>query len=160
MEKNKTPEIKNTKGLVSHVYKLHGFISTSINSDSSVEEVIGSFVHKPSLGGIFLVDSELRFVGLITRIDLLQWAHIKATGGKGRHEIPISEFYRIADARKVKDLANTYTRRLSVKEEDTLQVALDRMLDYKQDVIPVLDNEGRILGDLSLSEVLWLVRYC
>jgi CBS domain-containing protein len=47
------------------------------------------------------------------------------------------------------------TQILSVKESDTLQAALDKMLDYKQDIIPVVDDEGRILGDLGLSEVLW-----
>jgi CBS domain-containing protein len=141
--------------MVSDVFNLHGCISISINSDSSVEEVIGSFVRKPSLGGIFLVDSKLRFVGLITRTDLLKWAHIKLVGGKGRHEIAVSELFRIADARRAKELMTPDTQILSVKESDTLQAALDKMLDYKQDIIPVVDDEGRILGDLGLSEVLW-----
>jgi CBS domain pair. len=146
---------KNQCLLVSDVYKLHECISTSIYADSPVDEVLGSFMHNPSLCGIFLVDSKLQFVGLIMRIDLLRWAHIRIAGGKGRHEIVLSEFYRIADARKAKDLVAPDTQKLSVKEGDTLQIALDKMLDYEQDVIPVLDEEGRILGDLSLSEVLW-----
>jgi len=141
--------------LVSDVYKVHGSISISINSDSSVVEVIASFARKPSLGGIFLVDLKLRFVGLITRTDLLKWAHIKLLGGKGRHEIVVSELFRISDARMAIELMNPDTRILSVKESDTLQAALDKMLDYKQDIIPVIDDEGRILGDLGLSEVLW-----
>ncbi|AII60205.1 hypothetical protein X793_03885 [Dehalococcoides mccartyi CG4] len=140
---------------VSEVYKVHGSISISINSDSSVGEVIASFARKPSLGGIFLVDLELRFVGLITRVDLLKWAHIKLTGGKGRQEIAVSELFRIADARRAKELMTPDTQMLSVKESDTLYAALDKMLDYKQDIIPVVDDEGRILGDLGLSEVLW-----
>jgi hypothetical protein len=28
------------------------------------------------------------------------------------------------------------------------------MVDHEEDIIPVLDGEGRIIGDLSLSEVL------
>jgi len=107
------------------------------------------------LGGIFLVDSKLRFAGLIMRIDLLRWAHIRIAGGKGRHEIVLSEFYRIADARKAKDLVAPDTQMLSAKEGDTLQAALDKMLDYEQDEIPVVDDEGKIVGDLGLSEVLW-----
>jgi CBS domain-containing protein len=146
---------QNPSLLVSDVYKLHGNTSVSINSDASVGEIIASFVRNPSLGGIFLVDSQLRYVGLITRIDLMRWAHIKLTGGKGRHEINVSEFFRIADARKAEELVGYNTHLLSVKEDDTLQAALDKMLDYEHDVIPVLDNENRIIGDLGLSEVLW-----
>jgi CBS domain-containing protein len=140
---------------VSEVYKLHGSVSASINVDSSVQEVIGSFVRQPSIRGIFLVDTKLRYVGMISRIDLLRWAHLKLAGGKGRTEISISDVYRISDARKASDLTGSILRMPSVKESDTLQTALDRMLDSEEDVIPVLDSEGRILGDLGLSEVLW-----
>jgi CBS domain-containing protein len=140
---------------VSEVYKLHGGVSVSINVDSSAEEVIGSFVRQPSIRGIFLVDSKLRYVGMVSRIDLLRWSHIKLAGGKGRREITISNFFRIADARKAGDLTGSNLLTLSVKESDTLQTALDKMLDSEEDVIPVLDSEGRILGDLGLSEVLW-----
>jgi len=141
--------------LVSEVYKLHGSVSVSINVDSSLEEVIGWFVRVPSLRGIFLVDSKLRFVGMVSRIDLLRWAHLKLAGGKGRYEISISDVFRISDARKASDLNGGTPRTPSVKESDTLQSALDKMLDYEEDIIPVLDSEGRILGDLGLSEVLW-----
>ena len=140
---------------VSEVYKLHGSVSASINLDSSVEEIIGSFIRQPSVRGIFLVDSKLRYVGMISRIDLLRWAHIKLAGGKGRREIAISEFFRITDARKASDLTGSILRSPSVKENDTLQTALDKMLDSEEDVIPVLDNDHRVLGDLGLSEVLW-----
>ena len=66
----------------------------------------------------------------------------------------ISDFYRIVDARKAKDLVSTDPQGLVVKETDTLQTALDKMLDFEEDVLPVVDNERRILGDLRLSEVL------
>jgi hypothetical protein len=100
--------------MVSDVFNLHGCISISINSDSSVEEVIGSFVRKPSLGGIFLVDSKLRFVGLITRTDRLKWAHIKLVGGKGRHEIAVSNYFVSRSCRAKTDdprYSNTISKR-------------------------------------------------
>jgi CBS-domain-containing membrane protein len=140
---------------VSEVYKLHGSVSVSIKTDSSVTEIIGEFVRKPSIRGIFLVNSKLRYAGIVSRTDLLRWAHLKLAGGKGRSEISISDFFRISGARKASDLTGGIPRTPSVKENDTLQTALDKMLDYKEDVIPVLDSEGRILGDLGLSEVLW-----
>lgn len=145
------------KPLVADIYKLHGSASVSMPADSSLEDVIGTLVREPLLRGIFLVDSKQEFVGMVTRVDLIRWAHLNLTGGKERHEIPISEFFRIVDARKAKDLASGDPQVLSVRERDSLQSALDKMLDYEEDVIAVLDNEGRVLGDLRLSEVLWWV---
>jgi len=46
---------------------------------------------------------------------------------------------------------------MSVQESDTLQAALEKMLDDEEDVLPVVDADGKILGDLRLSEVLWWV---
>ena len=43
---------------------------------------------------------------------------------------------------------------IKVKEIDTLRSALDLMLKFEKDIIPVVDDRGAILGDLSLSEVL------
>ncbi len=145
------------KTLVAEVYKLHGTASVSMPADSPLKDVIGTLVREPSLRGIFLVDSKLRFVGMVTRIDLLRWAHLKLSGGKGRHEIPISEFFRIVDARSARDLASGDPQMLSVRENDTLQAALDKMLDYEEDIVAVLDSERRVLGDLRLSEILWWV---
>jgi CBS domain-containing protein len=145
------------KTLVAEIYKLHGNATVSMPADSSLEDVIGTVAREPSVSGILLVDSKQRFVGMITRVDLLRWAHLKLTGGKGRHEIPVSEFFRIVDARKARDLVSGAPQMLSVRESDTLQVALDKMLDHEEDVIPVLDSEGRVLGNLCLSEILWWV---
>ena len=139
---------------VEEVYRIHGTATDSIPEDTSLEHIIGRFAREPGLRGVFLVDSRQRFSGVITRADLLKWAHFQLFGGKGRHDMVISDFYRIVDARKAKDLVSTDPQGLVVKEIDTLQTALDKMLDFEEDVLPVVDNERRILGDLRLSEVL------
>ena len=139
---------------VEEVYRIHGTASVSVPEDVSLEYVITRFAREPGVQGIFLIDTNARFVGLITRNDLMKWAHIRLFGGKGRHDITVSELFRLADAVKAKDLFRGDQSELSVKETDTLQTALDKMLDYEEDVLPVLDGELKILGDLRLSEVL------
>lgn len=139
---------------VEEVYRIHGTASVSVREDVSLEYVITRFAREPGVRGIFLIDADERFVGLITRNDLMKWAHVQLFGGKGRDEITVSEIFRLVDAAKAKDLFRGEPRELSVNESDTLQSALDKMLDYEEDVLPVVDNERRILGDLRLSEVL------
>lgn len=140
---------------VSEVHRLHSITSAIMPEDSPLEDIITRFTKEPGVRGVFLVDSQRRFTGLVTRIDLLRWAHLQLFGGKGRHEITVSEFYRIVDAKKAMDLCNSTQKALSVKESDSLQEALDKMLDHEEDVLPVLDSQGEIVGDLRLSEVLW-----
>jgi CBS-domain-containing membrane protein len=139
---------------VADVYKLHGNASITVAEDVSLEYILTYLGHEQGIRGIFLVDSKKKFSGVITSADIRNWAHIKLFGGKGRHEIRISDFYRIANAEKARDLVRGDYRSLGVRETDNLQTALDRMLDSEEDIIPVLDREGHILGDLRLSEVL------
>jgi len=139
---------------VEEVYRLHGTATDTIPEDTSLEHIISRFAHEPGLRGVFLIDARQRFSGVITRADLMKWAHFQLFGGKGRHDIAISDFFRIVDAKKAKDLVSGDPKAITVKGTDTLQTALDKMLDHEEDVLPVVDNERRILGDLRLSEVL------
>jgi CBS domain-containing protein len=43
---------------------------------------------------------------------------------------------------------------LGVREDDTLYTVLDRIISFGEDIIPVVDGRGRVLGDVTLSEVL------
>jgi CBS domain-containing protein len=139
---------------VGDVYKLHGTASIAVSEDVSLDYVLAYLGHEQHIRGVFLVNAEKKFKGVVTGNDIRRWAHIELFGGQGRHEIHLSDFYRIADAKKAGDLARGDYRSLGVSETDSLQTALDQMLNYEEDIIPVLDSEGRILGDLRLSEVL------
>lgn len=145
------------KALVAEIYRLHGTASMTLPADSPLDDVINAFVRHPSSRGIFLVDSSQRFVCMVTRTDLLRWAHLQVTRGKGMRQTPIADFFRLIDAKKGKDLACRGQQAVSVKASDTLETALNKMLDYEEDLLPVVDNDGRVIGDLRLSEVLWWV---
>ena len=57
-------------------------------------------------------------------------------------------------AKKAKDFARGNGHSLGVKEGDSLQTALEKMLDLEENVLPVIDSQGKIIGDLRLSEIL------
>ena len=88
------------------------------------------------------------------RATLMKWAHFHLFGGKGRRDVFVSELFRIVDGREGKDLLRGHEGGLAVRENDTLQTALEKMLDYQEDILPVLDSSDRVVGDLRLSEVL------
>lgn len=139
---------------VGEIYGLHGGAYEVVSSNVALEEVISTFACKPAIRAVFLVDSGKGYAGVFSRLDLLRWVHIQIYGGKGRSEIRIADFYRLASAKVAKDLLSRDMSRFSVRETDSLQTALDLMLDYQQDIIPVVDNDKRVIGDLRLSEIL------
>jgi len=139
---------------VKEVYHLHGKSSLTIPVDAALDYVVALLGHEPHLQGIFMVDSNQRFVGMISRFDLLRWTQAQIYGGGEKKEKRIDEFIRLLNAKKVKDIEIHNTSSFSVRENDTIQAALDLMISYEKDIIPVLDSEGHIIGDLSLSELL------
>ena len=139
---------------VGEVYRIHGTATDIVRDDTPLEKVIERFAKEPGLRGVFVIDSGKQFSGVVTRSDLIRWTHYSLFGGRGRQDISISDFYRVVDAVRVKDLMNPGMKALAVKETDSLQTALDKMLDYEADLLPVVDNDYRVLGDLRISEVL------
>jgi len=118
-----------------------------------MKDVVSRFASDSSLRGIFLVDSRHRFAGVITRADLLKWSIIRLLRGK-IDIVSAAEAQRLVFATKAKDLRREDWVLLGVREDDSLQTALNQMIDSEEGIIPVLDSKGKILGDLSLSEVL------
>jgi CBS-domain-containing membrane protein len=143
--------------LVSDVHKYLGTKMKTLPADAVLEEAIRLFASETTLNGICLLDSSQAYAGMVTGMDLLKWAHSQLTAGHGIHGTSLSEYYRIIDARRVKDLLSGAGRDYYVRENDTIQTALDKMINIEENIIPVLDAGGKIMGDLRLSEVLWFI---
>jgi len=139
---------------VKEVYRLYGKASITVPESVTLDYVVAMLGHEPRLQGVFMVDSNQRLVGMISRFDLLRWTQAHFCGGENQTDTRINDFIRLLNARKVKDIETDNTGSFSVKENDTIQAALDLMIRYGKDIIPVLDGEGRVIGDLSLSELL------
>jgi CBS domain-containing protein len=140
--------------LVRELRRTRSVAAYSISEDTPVVEVINRYKHDPRLRGIILIDSNKRFSGIISRRDLLQWARYKLFGGEKRRSISAWDIFRIAEAMKAKELVSTNQRSLAVNETDNLQTVIDKMFDHHIGVLPVVDGEGRILGDITVSDVL------
>jgi CBS-domain-containing membrane protein len=139
--------------LVKEVYQLHGTASITIAEEIRLEDIIYRFANEPGIRGVFLIDEEQRFTGIVSRMAIMKWAEFQLFGKlkKGLHA---SEVTRLVDEVKAKHLARGDWRSLGVKEWDTLEKAFNQMMTYGEDVLPVLDDDGKIIGDLILSEVL------
>jgi len=153
---------RSKKLLVQDVYDPNKMHSLVVDEDELVEKVIKAFAEQPSLRGIFVVDKEKAFKGVITRRDLLNWARIQLGIGVDRREISraarmsevIGELIRYAYASTAKELVRQYSYRVYVKPEDSIISALNIMFLSDLIDIPVIDGQGKIIGDLKLNEIL------
>jgi len=140
--------------LVEELYHLSEPASLSVPEGTPLQEVVARLAQEPDLRAIFLVDSQERFAGTIRRADLLKWLYFQLFGRLGVEKGSTGEIIHLAFATKAKDLARGDWRYFGVKVSDTIQDALERMIAYGDAIIPVLDNEGKVLGDLRVTEIL------
>lgn len=129
-------------------------LSVTVPETETLENVIVKFAADARLRGVFLMDSKKRFAGVITRSDLLRWAALKLRRGHDIEELTAGHILTLVTATRARDLAKGDWLTLGVKLEDDLGKALDQMLENDEIDIPVIDDEGRILGDIKISEVL------
>ena len=121
------------------------------------DNVIKTFANDVELRGIFVVDEDNRFLGEITRTDLLDWARVKL--GKFLLK-PITEMekgirvVRLIRATTVGDILRLETKNAAIHDTDTLDHALRIMVDMDLILLPVVDESHHLIGSLSLSELL------
>ena len=139
--------------LVKEVYQLHGTASISVTEEVLLEDIISRFAHEPGIRGVFLIDEKQRFAGIVSRTAIMKWAEFQLFG-KWKNGVPAPEVTHLVDSVKAKNMARGDWRSYGVKEFDTLEEAFNQMMSFGEDVIPVLDEDGRIIGDLRISEVL------
>jgi CBS domain-containing protein len=84
-----------------------------------------------------------RMVGIVTKLDLMR------TFSSGR-SLSITGIYNLW-AEKVEDVMRTAI--ISVKPEDSVQLAVDYMVEFKLRSLPVLDGK-RVVGMISRTDVL------
>lgn len=139
---------------VESVYKLSEPAFLAMPESALLEEVADRFAHEPYVRAIFLIDSRKRFTGMLRRIDLLKWIYLQLFGKTAGQKASTGEVLRLTFAQKAKDLARGDSTSMGVKPSDTLQTAMNQMIAYGEAILPVLDDEGKILGDIRVTDVL------
>ena len=120
-------------------------------------QVIKNFAEHIEIKGIFVVDEEDRFLGVITRTDMLDWVRAKLGTILYKPLTAMEETIRLVKligASKVGDILRPETKNAAVNQNDTLGEALKIMVDIDLIVLPVVDESLHVIGRLRLSEIL------
>jgi CBS-domain-containing membrane protein len=145
---------------VKDAYRLDKNQPILIKLSAEFSQVIINFTHHVELRGIFVVDDKNRFLGVITRTDLLDWARVKLGAITLQPLTDMNKTIRLATlirASQLGDILRPETKQAAVRVDDNLGHALKVMVNTDLIVLPVINDEKRVIGKLKLSEVLSLV---
>jgi CBS-domain-containing membrane protein len=142
---------------VKDAYRLNDEVPIVVRLEDEIDHVIENFAHHSELSGIFVVEEEGRFAGVITRTDLLDWTRVKVGAALMSPLQDRSKALRLISlihASIVSDILRQGTKQAVVTPDDTLARALRRMIEADLVILPVIDEEQHIIGSLTLSELL------
>jgi Mg/Co/Ni transporter MgtE len=142
---------------VKDAYLLDLIPSLIVGPDEDFTEVIQRFAERPETRGIFVADQEKHLLGVITRTDLLDWARVKL-GAVLQAPVPNREktlrMASLMHASTAGQVMHPASHRAGVKTNDSLARALRLMVELDLVVVPVIDDQKRIVEDLKLDEIL------
>ena len=126
-----------------------------VRPEDSLEQVIKAMLQSPKTMSVYVVDEDGKLVGVISVWDILQAtvAHDPDTINSGSPSILFDKDFleRYAFSEKARDLMR---EPVCVDLTHSLRRAYKLMVEHGLTEIPVVDNQGRIIGDLSLLEIL------
>lgn len=125
--------------------------------EAEVGQIVREFAAGAELRGIFVADHEDRFLGVITRIDLLDWARVRLGASLYPPYRDLEKIMRLASmirASTAADILHPGSAQAVLQHDDSLTLALRRMIELDLIVLPVVDAEHRLIGELNLSAIL------
>lgn len=139
---------------VAEICQISQMLAIILHQDKPPETAIRHVVDNPQVRGIFLVDDADKLAGVINSHDLLLWVRIHAGMTPFKNSASTGKLRRLLFAERIIDLARGGSQLAAVQMDTSLGEVLDVMFQYDLVDIPVLDENGRIVNDLRLSEVL------
>ncbi len=124
-----------------------------IPNSTPFEEVVRAFAQRGDLRGIFVVDAQEHLTGVITRQDLLHWAaeRLRVPDPRGQDW---RDVYRVMTASTAKQACRKRSAECAVRLDDPLERVLAKMFENELIDVPVVDEQGHIVGDVRLTEIL------
>ena len=137
---------------VGDVFERHESAHKVVPATTPVKELVNLFATQPGVLAALVTDSKGRYAGSVTRVELLRWVALRAGGRAGR-SLSMGDVRRLVLASTAVDLVRGGGLP-AVTPDEPLSEALVKMLSANEAILPVIDADGKILGDLRISEIL------
>ena len=120
--------------------------------DAELITVVKAFVNQPALHHVCVVDAEERLLGLVNRKGLFKSVFSHHVAANSR----VSKLLQLHTAETSGDIMITHI--IATREEEKIDTVIPRMIEKNIREVPVLDDDGRVIGFLSLLMLMqqWL----
>jgi CBS domain-containing protein len=127
----------------------------AVVSDSTpLLEIVETLDFQEPLEALYVLDAREVYYGLITRSDLLGWLEQELGAPQGRTGFPWDRVGEALAGAHASDAVNPDSRNVPVEPRDPLDRALRNMMMASLTVVPVLNPDGGLEGELELTRVL------
>jgi CBS domain-containing protein len=135
--------------LVSDIYDLVIKEPATVSSGSKIREVFDEYLKNPGSRKVYVVDEEGKLLGAVTTETLLRLLG---------YRVGIREFAGLSLWKMMRDLLKEgvdgiFIRVPTVKKTDKVTKALQVMLDNHLNDLPVVDSDGKLIGELNSLEI-------
>jgi CBS domain-containing protein len=145
----KTSFSKTQKGKIGDLLeRLRGRKLPIVHEQAGISEIIGAFLKSSHSRILYVVDNNKRLKGLISLGDLVRHVFFHY------HDPSIDARSMVIKA--VSETAKDFTQRdplFSLVDED-VDLVLKRMIKHNIKEIPILNAEGKVIGDLTMVDLL------
>jgi len=129
--------------------------SLLVSEGEPIELVIERFAKDSKLLGVFVIDESRRYKGVITRFDLLKWTKRQLGDIPEGFDLKvIDEFKAHVHSTKALDMVSSGSAEVYIRMDNTVSKALSLLMLYSLIDLPVLNETGEIIGDITLPEIL------
>lgn len=135
--------------LVSDVYELVVKKPSTVKKEGKIKEVIESMLQNPLSRKVYVVDDDGKLLGMINTETILRLVGYRV----GVRDLGGLSFYRFLRDMFKEEVESLITPTRSVVKEARLTEALAIMVREHVNDLPVVDSEGRLIGELVSLEL-------
>jgi CBS domain-containing protein len=123
---------------------------TFVHTSATADEVAKAFIANPMLKSVYVVDANLRLLGMITLKMLIKHEF--------KNLIPSAvESFRALEFIGKETAEDLMFLPVYVHDDDTLKTAFVKMYEHSLDQLPVVDRKKKLLGNIDLVELLTIL---
>ena len=135
--------------LVSDVYDLVIKEPSMVRAGSKIQEVFDQFLKNPVSQKVYVIDEEGKLLGAVTTQTLLRLLGYRV----GVREFAGFSLWKLMRDMLKEGVDGVFVKVPPVKATDKLTKALQIMLDNHVSDLPVVDEDGKLVGELNSLEI-------
>ena len=125
--------------------------SVTVSEDEEIFEVANKVAKDCETLLVCVVDKEGRLIGIITPKGLLKAAEVGEYGNVRHPFFSGREALHLLTSDHARDIMSAP---ISVKPDDEVQMAIDLMLGSNVYEVPVVDKDGKVLGEINFLGII------